>query len=138
MGYRTIDLNDPLNFAPFDGDGRKKVAPSEMWKEMRPNASAVAMTRGMARMTIEKFHESGFMKFEHGGGALWVIETWCYRHDVEIKVVKHPFGGWYAMQLEQNDPEPAEEPYDPYDPFAELGDDYVPHQDGRVLVNGFQ
>lgn len=144
MGYRTIDLNEPANFAPFDGDGRKKVSPSVIWLELRPEASSTSMTRGMARMTIEKFNESGFMKFEASGGALWVIETWCFRHNVDIKVVKHPFGGWYVQQLEQDTPaEPAFEPLDEFGvdpddmPYDFAGDyDDIPRLDGRIRIAG--
>lgn len=119
MPFLTIDLNDPANFAPFDGDGRKKVGPHTYWKELRPTVEHASVTRSIARMTIEKFNEAGFIKLEASGGLLWVIETWCFRHSMEIKVVKHPFGGWYVMQLDQDEAEPPE----PVQPAFEFDED---------------
>lgn len=130
MPFLTIDLNNPANFAPFDGDGRKKIGPGSYWKEMRPTADAVSVTRGVARMTIEKFNEAGFIKFAPSGGLLWIIETWCYYHSMDVKIVKHPFGGWYVQQLEQEELEPTQPAFDFDDPF---GDD-IPRLDGRIRV----
>lgn len=108
LAFKTIDFNDPVSFAPFDGDGRKKVSPSEVYKQVRPEVTSLSITRGMARAQIERFMEIGYSNHSASGATLWVIETWCYVNDIEIKIIKHPFGGYQVKQLEQECSEPVE------------------------------
>jgi hypothetical protein len=133
MPFKTIDLTLPENFAPFDGDGRRKVQATAVYAKYRPKVTSLSMTRGMARMLIEQFMEAGYSNHSAAGATLWVIETWCYTHNVEIRIIKHPFGGYQVRQLEQDeDDEQVEE---------EQAEDFIPeqldeirHLDGRIRL----
>lgn len=100
----------PEQFTPFDGDGRTKVFPTKHIQDSRPGAKPIGVTRATARQMIEHFAKTGETHHSAAGATLWVIETWCYYHDVDIKVVKHPFGGWWIKRLEDPEPEPEEIP----------------------------
>ena len=83
-------------YAPFDGDGRTRVTPTTEIRKMRPEAVPITVTRGQARRLIDEFMDKGFVKFDKHGNTLWVIEVWAYQQEYELKVIKHPLGGWKA------------------------------------------
>lgn len=91
-----IDLNFADSFYPFEGDGRTKVSPAEHVKSWSSSATPQSLTRAAARLLVSSFNEKERITLEESGAHVWVIETWAWAQNVEIKIVKHPFGGWFV------------------------------------------
>lgn len=71
-----------IDFAPFDGDGRRKVEPIDPRPETRP----MAVTNASARFLIESFCKTGNTFHSSQGAVLWIVEAWCKRQNVPLKV----------------------------------------------------
>lgn len=72
-------------YAPFDGDGRRKQYPPAIRPlgEGRPTA----VTNGTARKLIEMFSIHGLSNHSQQLTTLWVLIAWCQHH-------KKPFEVW--------------------------------------------
>lgn len=100
-------MPEPAGFySPFDGDGRTKVTPTTDIRRLRPEATPVSLTRSAARFLIDDFIKHGQCKLSAAGATVWVIETWAHFQGVEIKVIKHPFGGYWIKLIEEVDEAP--------------------------------
>lgn len=95
-------------YSPFDGDGRMKVFPTNDIRRMRPEAHPIGVTRSTARLMIDHFVKEGYSIHSPLGSTVWVIEVWAYTQGVEIKVIKHPVGGWMIKLLGQEEEEVPE------------------------------
>lgn len=107
-----IDLSNIKNFAPFDGDGRKRMQATESTKKPWPKCTFQTVSNAASRRIIEQFNSNG--RYDHGpvGADLWVILVWCATMDIDMKAAKHPLGGWYSIWADWETPsnEPAATP----------------------------
>lgn len=79
-----------VGYAPFDGDGRKKVKPTIRL----PHTYPIEVTNGQARRTIDAFNHSGHTNHSGNGGTLWVILEWAQRNKVAYNLNAFPGMGY--------------------------------------------
>lgn len=92
-----IDLSNSKNFAPFDGDGRRRMSATTKTHELWPTCKFESVSNAMARRLIEKFVEEKRFRFNYQAPLLWVLMVWCNTMALQYRVIRHPIGGWYVL-----------------------------------------
>ncbi len=82
-------------YAPFDGDGRRKVG-RLLWL---PNTTRHAVTNSVARGMIDRFMATGHSTHSGTGATLWVLLVWCQSHEVPYTLRAEPGFGYYIERI---------------------------------------
>lgn len=68
----------PIDYAPFDGDGRQVVKPTiEL-----PGTCPIPVTNSRARSIVHTFATGGPSWHSSAGGTLWVALHWAQHHKI--------------------------------------------------------
>jgi hypothetical protein len=85
-------MTNYANFAPFDGDGRVKVYPPAI--RFLQTGRPEGVTNAVARRVIDEFERHGMSNHSPKVSTLWVLITWCQRHNKPLEVWKWELGGY--------------------------------------------
>jgi hypothetical protein len=90
-----------VDFAPFEGDGRKRIEPMRNLQEPAVRgADSKPLTRSQCRDAIQRFVDTGMSAHSGAGNTLWVVIAWCEHHNISYAIDGAWGWGWEVRRLD--------------------------------------
>lgn len=87
-------MADSIDYTPFVGDGRQKIAPG---LEI-PGCENSHISRAQARLIVGQLVNAGRTNHSGAGSTLWVAIEWCQHHKQPYQLKAYP-GYGYEVKL---------------------------------------